>query len=86
MVRYFRVLTDVQLKITTRNCLISSEYLNKYISYINQNTEKKFMKIQETCLCSEHHFTFVFVFYQNQSRAEKLVVPGTELLSTAFLH
>lgn len=44
------------------------------------------MKIQETFLCSEHHFTFAFVFYQNQTRAEKLVVPCTELLSTAFLH
>lgn len=86
MVRYFRLLTDVQLKITTRNCLISSEYISEYISYINQNTQKTFIKIQETFSCSEHHFIFVFVCYQNQTRAEKLVVPCTELLNTAFLH
>lgn len=85
VVRYFRVLTDVQLKIITRNSLISSEYVSEYISYKNQNTEKQLMKIQETFPCSEHHFTFVFLCYQNQTKAENLVVPCTELLSTPSL-
>lgn len=42
---------------------------NSYIKKKKKKTERKFMKIQETFICSEHRFTFVFVCYQNQARA-----------------